>query len=413
MNPTHALNILAWLLLPVAAFHALYWFAVAIHYARTMLTIPRGREAAKKFASLATSPAPLPTVCVIVPAHNEEACISLVARALRAQTYPGLRMVFALDRCTDGTERVLREALGDTSSAEILAIAHCPNDWAGKSHALWRAVHDTAAARESDIVVFIDADTIPAPNCITACVGLLRERGLSLLSLLSTLTCDKPFERIAQPAAVFELMRQFPIVRANSPTGKRPFANGQFIMVKRADYLAFGGHEAIRWAVLEDIEIARQAVRQGFRAGIFVADELLTCRMYASFAEFSNGWRRIYRESCNNRPSRLFTFAWRLRLLGSIVPVLTLACLAVGAALHALDPGPLATAGFLTAFVGLLIWAGVLSLCYHAMRTGWHWAWTYPLGCWQVSTILFQAAREQARNVPIRWGGREYIRKSR
>lgn len=419
MHLTQTLHILTWILLPFAAFHALYWSAVFVQYIRTMVSIPRGRDAALRYAAQqrksqsTTSSTPLPRICVIVPAHNEEACIELVARALLAQTYPNLHLVFALDRCTDGTEPLLRSIIAGCANAEILTISHCPPDWAGKSHALWRAAHDSPAAQASDILVFLDADTIPTPDCIGASASLMQSRSLSLLSLLSTLTCDKPFEKVAQPAAVFELMRQFPIVRANSPDGKRPFANGQFIMVKRADYLAFGGHDAIRWAVLEDVELARQAARHNFRCGVFVADELLTCRMYSNAAEFAHGWSRIYRESCNNRPSRLRTFAWRSRLLCCLLPALTLASLLVNALTLAIAPHQLAPITLTLSLYGLGMWLTILALCYVAMRIPPLWIFTFPIGSWQVSNILMTAAAQQARNEPIRWGGREYIRNSR
>src|SRR5205823_291327 len=93
---------------------------------------------------------------------------------------------------------------------------------------------------------------------IRACVALLERRRLDLLSLLSTLTCDTWFERLAQPAAGFELVRQYPISRANRRSNPRAFANGQFMLFRRAAYDAIGGHGAVHDELLEDLALARR-----------------------------------------------------------------------------------------------------------------------------------------------------------
>ncbi|MGP1309889.1 MAG: glycosyltransferase, partial [Phycisphaerales bacterium] len=61
--------------------------------ARRGLTMPVPRSADGEAKS----------VCVVVPCYNEEAAVGTLVRSLLAQDYPALRVVFALDRCTDGT----------------------------------------------------------------------------------------------------------------------------------------------------------------------------------------------------------------------------------------------------------------------------------------------------------------------
>src|SRR5690606_35884036 len=142
--------------------------------------------------------------------------------------------VFVLDRCTDDTERILRETLaadggGATSALDprftILTLTSCPADWAGKVHAIHRGVSDVPAARDADYLLFADADTVFHPSCVRATVALLQHRNLGMLSLLSTLTVHDWFERFVQPAASLELLRQYPLTRANHPTRPRAFAN--------------------------------------------------------------------------------------------------------------------------------------------------------------------------------------------
>lgn len=47
----------------------------------------------------------------------------------------------------------------------------------------------------------------------------------------------------------------------------RAFANGQFILLTRAAYDKIGGHEAVKSAVLEDLELARRCNGTTFRRG--------------------------------------------------------------------------------------------------------------------------------------------------
>lgn len=416
MSPRDALDIGLWLLLFLATMHLVYWLVAFSHLLRTR-AVPRATAG----LALGRELAPPPGVCVIVPAHNEASCIEIVAQSLLAQDYPRLSLVFSLDRCTDDTRGVLERAVakaGDSSpTVEIIDVEHCPADWAGKPHALWHAATTSPGARAADILLFVDADTRLDPRCTRACVALMRSRGISLLSLLSTLTSDRWFERLVQPAAALELMRQFPLRRSNSPEGKRPFANGQFIMVERAAYDAFGGHESIRSAVLEDVELARQANRHNFRTGVFLADKLLYCRMYTDFAEFESGWKRIYRESANSKPARLRAFGIRQRLLivlaiGALLAAITGALSLALADLDALGKA-LAAACTAVGLAALAVYFGVLSACYRMSGASARHAFTYPYGSWMVSRILLAGARDLERKAPIEWAGKAYIREAR
>ena len=391
-----------------------YWAVVLWHIARTMRTIPTLRD------GLSLAPAPdllkpsAPKVCVIVPAHNEQDVVGKLAGSLVKQTYPNLSVVFALDRCTDGTGAEIRHATGGADHVELLEIRDCPPDWSGKVNAVWQAVRQSKAAREADLLIFTDADTEFDPECVRAAVALLRHRDLGMLSIISRLTCERTFERIAQPAAGMELMRQYPLARANAPTHKRAFANGQFMLFTRGAYEQLGGHAAVKDAVLEDIELARLAERRAVRAGLFFADNLLRCRMYGRFEEFVDGWKRIYVEAANRRVKRLEAIAWRTRLLGTFLPLL--ACAGVGLGLVAASRWP--TSGFgpaaaISGGIALLLMLGALIWSYRISQVPLWFVPLYPIGAWQIGAILKDAAADLRAGVPVRWGGREYIREAR
>lgn len=387
-----------------------YWGVVGWHILRTRRRLPTCRDGVDgRAAELARTG---PRVCVIVPAHNEASVIAIVAQSLLSQDYANLRLVFALDRCTDETEAVLRKVAAGDERLEIVRIAHCPADWAGKVHAIVRGVSDSTGAKDAEILLFVDADTSLRPAAISAAVNLLQARELSMLSLLCTLTSDRWFERVVQPMAGMELMRQFPLERANAPAAeRRPFANGQFIMFTRAAYETVGGHPSVRHAILEDIELARKVHEAKLPAGLLLADGLVSCRMYGSYGEFVSGWKRIYSEAGKRKVDRLRTCGLRMRLLGTVLPLVGALGLIVSIwyGLH----DPLALATLIVCGTGLLTWQAVVMAIYRMSATPMWAAPSAIVGAWLAGGVLKTSARDLRDGVPMRWAGKEYVREAR
>lgn len=395
-----------------------YWSAVGWHLARNMRRVPTVRdglemEGAERLKSGG------PRVCVVIPAHNEAAVVGGLVESLVAQDYAHMRVVFALDRCTDDTAGVIRRAAKGDARIEIVEISECAEGWAGKVHAIWSGVQRSEGARAAEVLVFADADTQFHPSCVRATVALMRTRGLAMLSVLSTLTATRWFELVVQPAASFELLRQYPIERANMPAAeRRAFANGQFIMFTREAYERLGGHAACKDAVLEDIELARMTQRAGLAAGLFLADGMLSCRMYGNWAEFERGWKRIYIEGANRKVSRLKSVAVRTLLLGFVLPVLAAGALFVGGAIAAgmwegVRGDPLAIATAIVGLVSLSVTLIVLLAMYTIGRTHPSAAPLYPIGAVLTARILWSAARDLEKGVPTTWAGRTYVREAR
>jgi glycosyltransferase involved in cell wall biosynthesis len=380
------------------------WVLVWERVERSMRAVPTLRA----WAALAAAEPPAGSVCVVVPAYNEAATIGGLIRSLRAQTHLRLAVVLALDRCTDDTAAVARAAVAGDPRFEIVEIAECPDDWAGKVHAVHVGVARSRAAAAADYLLFADADTEFDPACIAASLALMRARDLDLLSLLSTLRYTTWFERVVQTAAAFELMRQYPLVRANAQDqSRRAFANGQYMLFRRAAYDAVGGHEAVHGALLEDLALARRIAASGRRAGVFLAAGLLHCRMYADWPAFRRGWKRIYTEAANRKVHRLKLAALRIRWLGTLLPAWTLAA-AAGGAIVVATGAPRGGLLLALALAALVLWLAVLTRVTVLSRAP---AWTAPLhiaGAWLTANLLAEAAADLERGRPTVWGGREY-----
>lgn len=403
-----ALPTILCLLLASASFVSLgYWFIVGLETIRTLRLLPTARAGLAVADEPARRPARWPKVCIVIPAHNEQVVIARVTESLRRQDYPDFSAVFALDRCTDETLVRLQAAAAGDPRISWITIDHCPDDWAGKVH----AVHQgslTPAAKQAEVLLFTDADTIFDPRCLTATVALLIDRKADMLSLLSTLTARRWFEFAIQPVAGFQMLTQYPLRRANRLKGRRPLANGQFIMLTRRCYDAIGGHVATRRHLLEDVQIARLVERAGLNQCLLMAGGMLRCEMYRSWPQFHRGWKRIFTELCGRSPRRLRRYALRLGLLNAALPLASI--LAVLAWLVAGDfrSDPLV---IVTAVLGSL----ALLTHWLALAIGLRWSgfgpYIAPLhapGALIVAWLMNQAASDLTAGSTISWGGKSY-----
>ncbi|MDO8848962.1 MAG: glycosyltransferase [Coriobacteriia bacterium] len=127
----------------------------------------------------------LPTVSVIVPAHNESAVIDRCLNSVKAQDYPHdkLEIIVIDDGSTDDTADRVEEHVngnhhydGNGHGTFLLrgtpiqvgpyrgTLALIKNGHQGKAHALNAGI----AASSGDIIVNIDSDVVLAPNAIRA-----------------------------------------------------------------------------------------------------------------------------------------------------------------------------------------------------------------------------------------------------
>lgn len=337
-------------------------------------------------------------VSVIVPVHNEERVIDRCATSLRNQTHKKMQIIFALDRCVDRTKEILQKHAEEDERICIVENDKCPDDWAGKCNAARRGVE----CATGDWLLFTDADTEFDSELVRCSVASAIKRKASLLSLLSSLTINKNFERVVQPIASTFLVRQFPVDRINREHRPRPFANGQFLLFKREAYEKIGGHEAVKEHLLEDFAFARCISFQGAgKVQVLFADGMLRCSMYPTFSAFQSGWKRIYIEAASRNIKRLKQSAILAIVAGVILPV----------------------AGLVGVFVGqhtspTLFWVSVASLITATLVIGWlyrinnapvMYVLFAPLGAVIVAKMFVESVQMLKHRTPICWGGKEYI----
>lgn len=338
------------------------------------------------------------TVTIVVPAHNEERVIDRCAISLRKQTHQNLQIIFVLDRCTDSTLEIIKKHAAEDERICIIENEACPEGWAGKCN----AARIGASKATGEWLIFTDADTMFDKELVRCAIASAIHRGASLLSLLSSLTITKNFERIVQPIASTFLVRQYPVDRINREERPRPFANGQFLLFNRKTYQDIGGHDAVKEHLLEDIAFARHLCYNGLgKVQVLFADGMLQCSMYPTFSAFQAGWKRIYIEAASKNIKRLRQSAILALIVGVLFPVAGMAGIFVG-----MQVSP------------LLFWESIASLISAFLVIAWLYrinnapiifALFAPIGAAVVAKIFLNAAFTLKHRIPIRWGGKEYI----
>jgi chlorobactene glucosyltransferase len=341
-----------------------------------------------------------PVVSVVVPARNERRNIERCVRSILTSEYPAFEVIVVDDHSTDGTGELARAIVTSDSRLRVIDAPSLPTGWFGKQ---WACATGAGAAR-GDLLIFTDADTRHAPDLMPRAVNALLERRADMLSVAGRQEMHSFWERVVQPQMFGLLALRYGSGEAVSST-RRPenaIANGQFILVRRDVYEAMGGHAIVRDRVAEDLGLAQEFVRAGWRIGLVAGIEQLSTHMYASLPELVRGWRKnIYaggRHAVPGGPVGRFFFpalllAMPMLMLAPVV-VLMLALLGVLTSAWLVWSAIVVTAS-------LLSWAAVYRF---AGEPAWY-AIVYPLGFFMLTYI---AAGAIARGQRVEWKDREY-----
>ena len=287
----------------VAALVALAWTAMAI---RLLILI---RSPWFRFlgpAEVVTDHAP--TVDAVVPARNEEAHVAATVAALRAQRFPNLTITVIDDQSTDATAAILDRLANESGSSHPLRFVRGverPEGWVGKT---W-AVHQGARQSSTEWLWFVDADMGLHPDALATAVHEATKAGADLVSFLPGVRCETFWQGTIAASFVQILAQLYPLDRVNDPARPEAIAAGGFILVRRSSYEAAGGHEAVRRAIIEDVQIARAIKANGGKLLVRLAPTLAWTHMYGSFGDIWRGLRKNAYAGMDYLPHKFVTGA--------------------------------------------------------------------------------------------------------
>jgi len=271
-----------------------------------------------------------PTVSVIVPARNEEACLGACLESLVHQNEAGFEIIVVDDGSTDRT----REIAGSFAGVRVVDPGPLPPGWSGKTNA---AMAGAKAAR-GDWLLFTDADTVHLPGSLARSLAETQREGASLLSYSPEQEVHGFWEKAVMPVVFAELGSTYRPSEVSDPASPTAAANGQYLLVKRDAYDAVGGHAAVATTLLEDVALAKLVKASGQKISFRFGGDAVRTRMYRSFAQLREGWTKnlalLFRS-----PVRLA--AWRLV---EFLAILSAAVLAVASGLSGRTEQPMIAA---------------------------------------------------------------------
>ena len=222
---------------------------------------------------------------MIIPARDEERTIERTVRAFLAQTYRELEIIVVNDRSVDRTGEILAQF----ETIVVVDNEEPPPGWLGKPWAL----HQGSRRATGELLLFVDADVIYAPDAVAAAVAHSEDRGAALLSLFPHMEMHGFWEHIVMPNLAVFAFSFLPLWLANRT--RMPLlavGGGPGNLVRREDYEAVGGHEALKDAVVDDVGLARLMRRRGHRTEAVRAEGRVTVRMYHGLGEIVRGFTK-------------------------------------------------------------------------------------------------------------------------
>ncbi|MBI4582206.1 MAG: glycosyltransferase [Planctomycetes bacterium] len=249
---------------------------------------------------------PSPLVRAIVPVRNAGREVLGCLDSLVSQDSPGLRITVVDDRSDDGTPAYLKQLAQNTDRLEILRIDDLPAGWLAKAHALWTG----ARCASEEWLLFLDDDCLLESGAVRAAIGYATRHGVDLLSLWPRHRAGGFWEHTIIPLCGAILALWFGSRRIRQADRAPAFANGQFILIRREAYMRMGGHAAVRDALIEDVPLAEHAQSHGLTCRTVGGADLVSVRMYRSYAGIRDGWARIYMGALRSGRKILLSVAW-------------------------------------------------------------------------------------------------------
>jgi cellulose synthase/poly-beta-1,6-N-acetylglucosamine synthase-like glycosyltransferase len=262
--------------------HPLFWWISGSLLALAWL--PRALEALLKAGTITDISTPewsagsnldLPSVTVIVPARNEERAIEDCLRSLACQDLPKLEILAVNDRSIDKTgENMDRLACEYPSRVRVIHIRELPQNWLGKTHAMWLGAREAKAKW----LLFTDGDVVFAPDTLSRAVAYAAREAADHVVVYPTLELHS----VAERSLIGFFMTVFLAVnrpwKIADPRARESIGVGAFNMIRREAYEEIGTYESLRMNVIDDLSLGRRVKQHGLRQRMVVGPELVRLR---------------------------------------------------------------------------------------------------------------------------------------
>jgi hopene-associated glycosyltransferase HpnB len=356
-----------------------------------------------------------PRVTIIVPARNEASMLPRTVPTVCAQDYPDLSVIVVDDQSDDASPQILEKLTSQHANLTVVRAADRPAGWCGKPWAVMQGVeraamlrsHAEPETRDSELLLFTDADIEFHPQAVRQAVRLFSAGPYDLVSLFPQLVFSCTSERIGLTGLVTVLALGYPAGVVNNPKSKQALAAGGFILVRRDVYDSIGGHAAVKNQVIEDINLARAIKSAGHRLHIRLTDDLLTTRMYENLPDLWEGLAKNAYAGVDHRPDKFILGSVLAALVAVLPPVYFVVSLVAALLAYPETPPKLWAIVGVCALINLLICGIHRRTVRHFRLPAWH-AWLMPVSLGFYQIIAIHSVYQHLFKGGAMWKGRRY-----
>ena len=196
----------------------------------------------------------LPTVSVVIPAHNEGKNIAACVASIVGNDYPRerLEVIVVDDGSTDNTAAVVRAYVPATPGPRVTLVSQAN---AGKAHALNNGMRNHATG---EFVMCLDADSYLAADAITNAVAYFEDARVMALAANVRITRRGGLLNLVQ---VLEYIVCYQMKKAQTVLNVEYIIGGIGSMFRRAHLERIGYYDTN--TVTEDIDITMKILRAG------------------------------------------------------------------------------------------------------------------------------------------------------
>ncbi|MDJ0511400.1 MAG: glycosyltransferase family 2 protein [Crocosphaera sp.] len=235
-------------------------------------------------------PSMLGKVSVVVPTLNEVERITPCLEGLGQQSYEVREILVVDSHSQDGTQELVKTAGLKDPRFRLMTDEPLPSGWVGRPWALHNGF--LASSPRSEWVLGIDADTQPQRGLVASLVKAAEEEGYDMVSLSPQFILKDAGEWWLQPALLMTLLYRFDSAGVRNQTPDRVMANGQCFLSRRSVLDVLNGYSCAASSFCDDVTLAREAAKRGFKVGFLDGKNLIRVRMYEGIKETWQEWGR-------------------------------------------------------------------------------------------------------------------------
>jgi len=245
-------------------------------------------------------------ISVMIPARNEERRITPTLEAILNQVYSNFEVIVIDDNSTDGTWDIIKSYADRNECMTALRGKKLLEGWKGKPFAM----SQLADAAKGEILVFLDADILPAPDFLSWVTDRMFRHKADSMSAFPRHRAKSVREYIFFPLIYLVNLALLPFWLIEFT--KQPLfshAIGQLMVFRRKAYVNSGGFAVVFDKILEDIQMGREMKRAGYRHVFLDARKVLSGFMYDSWEHTIAGLKRSIYEYFDKKLYALITMS--------------------------------------------------------------------------------------------------------